>query len=98
MPHKKGVTNNPNGRPQGTPNKTTKEMRSILHAFVERNIESIQKDFDQLDSGERLKVLEKFMQYLMPRYSPIQVMETEEEEHKPLVLILTREEAEKLGE
>ena len=57
------------------------------------------KDFDQLDSAERLKVLEKFIQYLIPRYSPIQTTEKEEEEElKPLVIVLTKEEAEKMGE
>jgi len=52
-----------------------------------------------LDSAERLKVLEKFIQYLIPRYSPIQTTEKEEEEElKPLVIVLTKEEAEKMGE
>lgn len=99
MPHRKGFTNNPHGRPKGVLNKTTKEIRMVLHEFVERNIEGIQKDFDQLDSVERLKVLEKFIQYLIPRYSPIQTTEKEEEEElKPLVIVLTKEEAEKMGE
>jgi hypothetical protein len=98
MPHQKGFTNNPHGRPKGVLNKSTKEIRSILHSFVENNIEGIQKDFDQLDSGERLKVLEKFIQYLIPRYSPIQTIEKDEEDLKPLVIVLTRKEADEMEE
>ena len=45
-------------------------MREAIQAFVERNIEQMQEDFDQLDSAERLQILERFMQYLLPRYAP----------------------------
>jgi hypothetical protein len=96
MSHRKGFTNNPNGRPQGSQNKTTKEIRSMLHAFVEKNIEGIQNDFDQLESIERLRVLEKFIQYLIPRFASVQEIETEIEEIKPLIIILTKSEAEEM--
>ena len=89
MSHRKGFTNNPNGRPQGSQNKTTKEIRSMLHAFVEKNIEGIQNDFDQLDSIERLRVFEKFLQYLLPRYASLQVVDSEVDLLQPLVIIRT---------
>ena len=89
MPHRKGITNNPYGRPKGTPNKTTAEMREAIQAFVERNIQQMQDDFDQLDSAERLRILERFMQYLLPRYAsqPVEPMHTNLLE--PLVIIKT---------
>jgi hypothetical protein len=88
MAHRKGITNNPYGRPKGTPNKTTAEMRDSIQAFVEHNIQQIQDDFDKLDSLERLRVLERFMQYILPRYSsqPAEPMQTNFE---PLIIIRT---------
>lgn len=91
MPHRKGITNNPFGRPKGTPNKTTAEMREAIQAFVERNIQQMQDDFDQLDSAERLRILERFMQYLLPRYAsqPVEPINTNLIE--PLVIVLTKD-------
>jgi hypothetical protein len=43
-------------------------------------------------------VLEKFIQYLIPRYSPIQTIEKDEEDLKPLVIVLTRKEADEMEE
>ena len=91
MPHRKGVTNNPYGRPKGIANKSTQEMRAVLQEFVERNIENLQAEFDQLDSAERLRVLERFMQYLMPRYASIQVTPIEDRKIEPLVIVLTKD-------
>ena len=66
-------------------------MRAVLQEFVERNIIHLQAEFDQLDSVERLRVLERFMQYLMPRYASIQVTSIEDRKIEPLVIIKTKD-------
>ena len=66
-------------------------MRAVLQEFVERNIDNLQKEFDQLDSAERLSELERFMQYLMPRYASIQVTPIEDRKIEPLVIVLTKD-------
>jgi len=96
MSYRKGVTNNPFGRPKGVPNHTTKEIRSILKTFVEKNLDGIQEEYDKLESLEKLKILDKFIQYLIPRFASVQEIETEKEETKPLIIILTESEAEEM--
>ena len=36
----KGVTNNPNGRPKGRPNKSTKNLKETVMAFLANNMGS----------------------------------------------------------
>lgn len=63
----KGQTNNPNGRPKGTPNKATREMKEIVATIVENNIERLQKDIDSLTAKERLDVIVKLIAYIVPK-------------------------------
>jgi dihydrodipicolinate synthase/N-acetylneuraminate lyase len=60
-------------RPKGAPNKTTKEMRDFVHAFLSDNLETMQRDFDSLEPLERLRFIEKLMPYVMPRYNAVAV-------------------------
>lgn len=66
MAQKKGQTGNPNGRPKGTPNKVTQDLKSAVKTFLENNIEKLQKDFDKLDSYQRLLFMEKLLKYAIP--------------------------------
>jgi len=64
---KKGQKNNPNGRPAGTPNKITVEMKTWLSGLVDKNRRQMEKDLKQLQPRERLLILEKLLQYTVPK-------------------------------
>lgn len=70
---KKGMTNNPNGRPRGKPNKSTDELREIVQKFLEDNLETMQKDYDSLKPVERLAFIEKLFKHVLP--APLQELE-----------------------
>lgn len=55
----KGKTNNPNGRPKGTPNRVTSTIRSWIVDLINDNREQIQKDLKALDPKDRLSFIEK---------------------------------------
>lgn len=78
---KKGITNNPNGRPKGSLNKSTTEMRELVTNFVSANLTTIQADFDQLEPKERLLFLEKLLGYTLPK---LQSVTTKDETIRPL--------------
>lgn len=72
MPQPKGKTGNPNGRPKGSPNKTTQSVREWLTRLIDDNREQIRKDLAALELKERLQVLEKFMQYTVPKMQSVE--------------------------
>lgn len=59
------------GRKKGTPNKITKAVRAQLVKIINRNVRNIQTDLDSLEPKDRLTILEKLMQYVVPKQSAI---------------------------
>lgn len=76
---KKGQTNNPDGRPKGSPNKVTKKLRERISDFLEENWEKIEKDFDQLEPKERVSLFEKLLQYTVPKLQSTELKTPDQE-------------------
>ena len=66
MPFKTGISGNPNGRPKGSPNKTTDEIRTMLQDFISDNLETLQADFEALEPKDRLTFIERLFKYILP--------------------------------
>ena len=59
------------GRRKGTPNKVTKELRSILKDFLFYELESLDERMEQLTTKERIDVMVKLMPYIFPKLEKI---------------------------
>lgn len=68
----KGRTNNPNGRPKGTANKATTELRQWIKNLLDDNREQLIKDFKKLDPADRWRVTEKLIQYVTPKMQNVE--------------------------
>lgn len=63
------------GRAKGTPNKTTSFQRGIINNLLSEYSEQgmLAEDFVALDPAERIKIAEKLMAYVIPRYQSVSV-------------------------
>ncbi|MDR3706384.1 MAG: hypothetical protein P4L28_10810 [Paludibacteraceae bacterium] len=71
MPQKKGCTGNPNGRPKGSPNRSTTEIKELFSHLLDSNINRIQVDLDSLEAKDRLNFLLKLSEYVLPKMQSI---------------------------
>jgi hypothetical protein len=63
---KKGVSGNPNGRPKGSVNKTTSDMKDILNQALFGDADSIREDMAKLEPRDRLMLKAKFAPFILP--------------------------------
>jgi hypothetical protein len=61
-----GQTNNPGGRPLGSKNKTTEEIRQAILSIVNNNIDKLQNDIDSLQPKDRVILFERLLKYVIP--------------------------------
>lgn len=76
MAFEKGISGNPQGRPKGTTNKTTAQLREMVTGFLEDNFEQVKADFNLLTPKNRVKLYCDLLQYGLPKLQAVQI-ETE---------------------
>jgi hypothetical protein len=62
----KGKTNNPEGRPKGSLNKTTAEIKELINEFISGNMEDLQSNYDQLDPKDKLQFVRDLLKFVIP--------------------------------
>ena len=66
MGQKKGQTGNLRGRPKGSANKVTQELRERLKTLLSDSFETIVSDFEAMDSKDRVQAFERLLKYIIP--------------------------------
>ncbi|MBC8554857.1 MAG: hypothetical protein H8D23_35040 [Candidatus Brocadiales bacterium] len=67
----KGQSGNPDGRTVGSKNKMTDEIRSRISMLIEKNLDNLEEDFNCLKSKDRLIILERYLRYIVPPLSTL---------------------------
>ena len=53
------------GRQKGTPNKLTKEIRTVLKDLIYRELDEIQEHLDSLEPKQRIELVIKLIPYVL---------------------------------
>ena len=61
------------GRPRGSKNITTQNVRENFQTLVENNLEQLQKDIDTLEPYERIKIIMQLSKFILPQLKSIEV-------------------------
>ena len=59
------------GKGKGTPNRMTKELRSVLKDIVYQELAKIEERLNELEPKERLQLVIKLMPYALPKVNSI---------------------------
>lgn len=82
MAQKKGQTGNVNGRPKGSSNKVSTELKQWVSNFIDNNRDQIERDFMSVDPDKRLAMFEKMLQYVLPKQQQQQIVDDKLNEDK----------------
>ena len=59
------------GRTAGTPNKLTKELRTVLKDLIFDELEKLPANLEKLEEKERIEVLIKLMPFAVPKLDAV---------------------------
>jgi hypothetical protein len=58
---------NNSGRPKGSKNQTSSQIRDSFQMLLENNLEGLQQDLDELESKDRIQMLLSLANYILPK-------------------------------
>jgi len=72
----KGHTNNPHGRPKGTPNKVTQDLKTWVYQLLSKNRKLIEQDMNGMEPHQRSALFEKLLAYAIPKLQRVEAEAT----------------------
>jgi hypothetical protein len=85
MRFEKGISGNPRGRPKGSKNLATEDIRLNIGNFITANLPNIQAEYDNIESKDKLDFISKLLGFVLPKLQAVQ-MDAQIDVAKPIVL------------
>jgi len=87
MAQKKGQTGNPNGRPKGSKNRSTSEIKTAIQKLLDTNVSQMERDLQELSPKDRISVLLKLAEFVLPKVQAVP-HEGAEADHEIIIKIV----------
>lgn len=71
MAPKKGISNNPNGRPRGAKNKVSRSAKELLSGFITKKLERIEELYTVLEPRDQARLISSLMGFVMPKMTEV---------------------------
>lgn len=85
------------GRPKGTPNKLTAQVKDKLQYILNQVVDSI--DIEEMDITEKMRFIQIASQYVMPRLKQVdEIPKSDSIYHRPTSILIYTHRDEKTGE
>lgn len=68
---KKGMTNNPRGKPRGAVNRLTRDTRQTITDFLERSWPEVEREFHKLKGKDKCNFYRDLLQYRLPKMQAV---------------------------
>jgi hypothetical protein len=72
MPFEKGVSGNPMGRPKGSIDRSSQQLKDCIKKFLLNEFEIIKKDFNQLSPKDRVRLYIDLLAYTVPKVQSVE--------------------------
>lgn len=84
----KGIRNN-EGRPKGSANRNTTDIRNNFKLLIENNLDKLQSDLNQLEPRDRLKMMIDLSKFILPTLKAVELTtDFEQNNFKPITIII----------
>lgn len=81
-------TQNLNGRPKGSLNLATAEIRESFNLLVQNNIDKLQEDIDSLEPKDRIRTILDLAKFVLPTLKSTEFTNGSENEFNPVIIHL----------
>lgn len=61
------------GRKAGVPNRSTTELKNLVHSFLQANIKDLQVQYDELKPADKLDFFQKLLRFALPTQSQAKI-------------------------
>jgi len=82
--NKEGI--NKNGRPKGSRNKSTADIRKKFQELIESNFEQLEKDLKTLRASERVKAITDLARFVLPTLKATEVEISNTDNFQPITI------------